>query len=610
MWKENRGAGISIVVLDSGVNVEHPDLAAHTFEGISVVEDRDGFRVTEGFADTLGHGTAVTGILKRLVPEADIFAVKVFHEELSTSLERLLYAMEYVLHNIDCHILHLSLGVVQDSEIKRLRSLCESLTAKGVLIVSAFDNDGAVSYPAAFSEVIGVDASQTCKGDHEFEFVEGSLVNLKAKGTSQRLAWVQPTYIFRAGASFAAAYATAAVAKLRQGGLTEREEILAELQQEAVKVFPARTVRETSGKFPVREAVIFPFNKEMHSVARFQDLLGFTLRGVYDTKYSGQVGQPISKVLRQPVPDDHVIQNLDQLNWHDSWDALILGHVELLSDKVGVDYIETLLQLCIEHRKNLYCYDGLGRYEELVQEARARGLSVFYPEVSAEEVPPNRFGKLRKIGKPVLGIFGTSSQQGKFTLQLNLRRRFLRDGYAVGQLGTEPSALLYGFDEVYPMGYNSTVDVMAYQAVTVLNEMMWRIEDGDPDIILVGSQSGTVPYDTGNLRRFTYPAINFLLGTQPDAYILCVNVEDDLGYIRRSVQVLENLGTGKVIGLGVFPLRKQFIPWAGVKMNPGQSSDLLAFKETLHAELGLSAFVMNDEEELESLYQRVLEFYS
>ncbi|MBL0387693.1 S8 family serine peptidase [Tumebacillus sp. ITR2] len=610
MWKENRGAGIRIAVVDSGVNVHHPDLAAHSFTGVSVVEAEDGYRVSEDIVDTLGHGTAVTGILKRLVPDAEIVAVKVFQEQLSANLEHLLYALQYVLDNIDCHILHLSLGVVQDSEIKRLRGLCEALTAKGVLIVSAFDNDGAVSYPAAFPEVIGVDASQICKGDHEFEFVEDSMVNLRAKGTSQRLAWVQPTYIFRGGASFAAAYASASVAKLREAGLTDREEILATLKPQSLKVFLGREVKTGARKFPMERAVIFPFNKEMHSVARFQDLLQFELPGVYDTKYSGQVGQPISKVLRQEVPDDLVIQNFDLLDWNGEWDTFILGHVELLSEKVGVEFVELVLNQCIEYRKNLYCYDGLSRYEELVQTARARGLHVFYPEVTTDEVPANRFGKLRKIGKPVLGIFGTSSQQGKFTLQLNLRRRFLRDGYGVGQLGTEPSALLYGFDEVYPMGYNSTVDVMAYQAVTVLNEMMWRIEDNDPDIILVGSQSGTVPYDTGNLRRFTYPAIDFLLGTQPDAFVLCCNVEDDIAYIRRAVQVLENLGTGKVIGLGVFPLRKQFIPWAGVKMNRGDDGELTQFKDTLQAELGLKAFLMNDDEELEMLYQQILEFYS
>ncbi|MGZ4134660.1 MAG: DUF1611 domain-containing protein, partial [Tumebacillaceae bacterium] len=292
------------------------------------------------------------------------------------------------------------------------------------------------------------------------------------------------------------------------------------------------------------------------------------------------------------------------------FDTFVLGHVELLSEKIGVNFIEMILEKCIEHGKNVYCFDGLSRYEELVQQANERGIKIFYPQVDMSDVPVNRFGKLRKIGKPVLGVFGTSSRQGKFTLQMNLRRKFLRDGYGVGQLGTEPSALLYGFQEVYPMGYNSTVQVHSYQAVQVLNEMMGRIEDTNPDIILVGSQSGTVPYETGNLSRFTFPAIDFVLGTQPDAYILCVNLEDEVAYVKRAVHVLENLGPGKVVGLAIFPLRKQVIPWAGVKMDLTDRVEIEDLKKALQDELGIEAYALNSDEELEALYQKCLDFYS
>ncbi|MGZ4107630.1 MAG: S8 family serine peptidase [Tumebacillaceae bacterium] len=609
-WKSKLGTGIRIVVMDSGVNVQHQDLQSYSFSGLSIQQEEEGvFRVTEDIQDTLGHGTAVSAIIKKLVPQAEIFAVKVFQDELETNLDTLLYALEQV-EKVECHILHLSLGVTQGDDIPRLREICERLTAKGVIIVSAFDNDGAISYPAAFPNVIGVDASMICKTDYDYEFVESPIVNLRAKGSHQRLAWVEPKYIFRAGASFAAPYVSGYAAKLIESGVTEQAGILDELKQAAMKLYPNNTTPSHKSKFAINKAVVFPFNKEMHSIARFQDLLTFDLHAICDTKYSGQVGQPISKILRTSVPNDVTVENIDNLDWNDDFDTFVLGHVELLSEKIGVNFIEMILEKCIEHGKNVYCFDGLSRYEELVSQANERGIKIFYPQVDMSDVPVNRFGKLRKIGKPVLGVFGTSSRQGKFTLQMNLRRKFLRDGYGVGQLGTEPSALLYGFQEVYPMGYNSTVQVHSYQAVQVLNEMMGRIEDTNPDIILVGSQSGTVPYETGNLSRFTFPAIDFVLGTQPDAYILCANLEDEVAYVKRAVQVLENLGPGKVVGLAIFPLRKQVIPWAGVKMDLTDRVEIEDLKKALQDELGIEAYALNSDEELEALYQKCLDFYS
>lgn len=52
---------------------------------------------------------------------------------------------------------------------------------------------------------------------------------------------------------------------------------------------------------------------------------------------------------------------------------------------------------------------------------------------------------LYRISTPVLAVCGTSSKQGKFTLQLELRKRFCEMGYKVGQIGTEPNSLLLGW---------------------------------------------------------------------------------------------------------------------------------------------------------------------
>ena len=59
---------------------------------------------------------------------------------------------------------------------------------------------------------------------------------------------------------------------------------------------------------------------------------------------------------------------------------------------------------------------------------------VAFPYVDISDVPQNRFGKLRKTGMPVIMVCGTSSKQGKFHVQLELRKRFLQDGYIIFQV--------------------------------------------------------------------------------------------------------------------------------------------------------------------------------
>lgn len=63
-------------------------------------------------------------------------------------------------------------------------------------------------------------------------------------------------------------------------------------------------------------------------------------------------------------------------------------------------------------------------------------------------------------------------------------------GYNIGQIGTEPSALLYGMDYVFPMGYNSSVYIKEYETVRYLNYVLNELCMNKKDIILVGSQSG------------------------------------------------------------------------------------------------------------------------
>lgn len=421
-----------------------------------------------------------------------------------------------------------------------------------MILVSAFDNAGAYSYPAVYPSVIGVVSSPTCKKNTDFEYIHDTKVNIAARGGVQKLLWKDSSVVISAGNSFACAYVTVQIAKIMQSGVVNKKEILLELESVSKKIYDTdrdlycETLRLP---FEIHKALLFPFNKEMHSIVRFSNLLRFEIVGVYDSKYLGRVGSTTVKILDDTGVGNYKIEDFKTIDW-DKADTLILGHLDEMSIALKDDGIKRkIVNEALESGLNIYSFDALSSL------GYNRNEKIYWPEINRDNIEPNAFGKLYRIGKPVLGVWGTSSKQGKFTLQLQLREQLQKRGFKVGQIGTEPSSYLFGIDYTYPMGYGNTVKIEGVDSVRYLNGLINDIcVNKDVDIILVGSQSGTIPYDYGNIGFYNICQYNFLLGTLPDAIVLCINPYDDVEYVNKTISFIEAATEGNVIALMVYPM--------------------------------------------------------
>ena len=147
-----------------------------------------------------------------------------------------------------------------------------------------------------------------------------------------------------------------------------------------------------------------------------------------------------------------IVKNIDKCEWN-TFDTLIIGHVRELSKLLNRNLKKNLLEKCLEHKKNVYCYDGYD-VDDYKEKFASHGLKL----VIADEVNfRDMFGKLYQLKTPILSVMGTSKKQGKFTLQMQIKRVLGQKKIKVGQMGTEPTGLILGCDEILPSGYDSSV---------------------------------------------------------------------------------------------------------------------------------------------------------
>jgi subtilisin family serine protease len=157
---DRTGKGVMVAVIDSGVHATHPHVGGVT-GGIAI---RDDGMVVDEYVDRLGHGTAVTAAIREKVPDAELFAIKVFWRSLATSVTTLVKAIDEAASR-GAHIINLSLGT---AEMSHRDILAEAVTRAGqrhALVVAAHDDGGVRWLPGCLDEVIAVRADHTCARD-------------------------------------------------------------------------------------------------------------------------------------------------------------------------------------------------------------------------------------------------------------------------------------------------------------------------------------------------------------------------------------------------------------------------------------------------------------
>ncbi len=594
----------TIVVVDSGVSISNNEELYGCFLSPTKKDPLC------DFSDDLNHGTGIYGIIKSHNPSANIFNLKICSKSHSQiNIQDLINALEYIEANISCKIINVCLALsvsANISELKKLEMICKKLDSKGSIIIASFDNYGSLSYPASFDSVIGVTSGDLCHKTSDYEFVESDSVNIAAFGRDQKILSSKGGFMLSKGTSLACAHITG-ISSLICKQTTSRQSLLRLLKKDAISnhYYKDSSCLSKNGiNFcrHIKNALTFPLNKEIYPLLRFENSLSFKITEVCDIKHSCNIGSNTNHLLHLSNGPGHVVKNFLSVDFN-VFDTVILGHtnaIETISTTLN-SQIDSFLQKCISYNKKVYSFD-------LRDKTFTDYPFYFTPSLRTKDITYAPFGKLFRNPIPVVGIFGTSSQQGKFSIQLELRKIFSNFGYRVGQIGTEPSSFLFGMDSCFHYGYNAYPSVVRFDCVSFINKEICEIVSKGAEIIFVGGQSRMLPADNGNVNNFTFPQIEFLFATQPDLVILSVNSWDDFSYITKTISFIESSVNGKVIALMLSPFEKKLDPFANlIETTVLSSKKIKSYIDSFEKHFGLPTYCVLHPEDYQKIANQIIE---
>lgn len=213
-WRAATGRGVSVAIVDSGIDVEHPDLLGKV---VGSVEARlDGKRIVfdpSTGGDSAGHGTACAGIIAKIAQDAELYSIRVLGSAGLGDGQAFLAGLEYCIKQ-RYRVINLSLGTTKPQFFSPLHDLLDRAYQAGCIVVAAANNLPHPSFPSVFSSSLISVIKSTETDPLNFGFCFGEVIELTAPGVNIRTAWLDKGYRTITGNSFACPHIVGVIALL------------------------------------------------------------------------------------------------------------------------------------------------------------------------------------------------------------------------------------------------------------------------------------------------------------------------------------------------------------------------------------------------------------
>ena len=224
----NKGAGIHVAIIDTGIDRDHPDLVANIAGGVNFVPGKGKNKGVnpDAWDDDHGHGSHCAGIVAAddngfgvvgVAPDASLYGIKVLDSRGSGKASDFIAGLEWAVdgpdgiqgNSDDAEIVSISLWMSGEG----VEDACDAAYAAGVLLVKSAGNNwgGSVTSPGHLDSVLVVSAIDQMDNIAEFSSV-GPEVELAAPGVNIYSTYKNGGYTYMDGTSMACPHVSGAAA--------------------------------------------------------------------------------------------------------------------------------------------------------------------------------------------------------------------------------------------------------------------------------------------------------------------------------------------------------------------------------------------------------------
>ena len=146
--------GIRVAIIDNGIN----EFLIKRGVEKSITIDENGICINDAKnidQQQFQHGTNCAMILEKYCMDCRLISIRILDDNGRGVIKSIYPALEWC-HKNQIRLINLSLGTVDFRDCEKLKSLVNECAAKGMILIAATANSGFVSYPASFTNVIGV----------------------------------------------------------------------------------------------------------------------------------------------------------------------------------------------------------------------------------------------------------------------------------------------------------------------------------------------------------------------------------------------------------------------------------------------------------------------
>lgn len=250
-WKYSKGKDTKIAVIDTGCDLDHPDLKNNILQGINLIDPKK-----EPYDDN-GHGTHVTGSICAenngwgmvgVAPESKVLPIKALDASGNGNNSIIAKGIIFAADN-KCDFITMSLGSPVDSP-DIYNAIKYALKKKCVIFCAAGNNgEGSpIMYPAKYKETIAIGSIDrhlnrsnfTCKGE-ELDFL--------SPGQDIFSCVPDNNYAIMSGTSMANPFAVGCASLLLSYARLHNKEYLLNSSQDYIDIFKLKTKSLNNQKF-------------------------------------------------------------------------------------------------------------------------------------------------------------------------------------------------------------------------------------------------------------------------------------------------------------------------------------------------------------------------